>query len=426
MATSENQGSAGAIRDGYDVVVVGGGPAGATAATITAQHGHDVLLVDREVFPRFRIGESLMPATYWILERLGVLERMRESAFPKKYSVQFYSGDGRSAAPFYFSEFDGHESSQTWQVDRCAFDAMLLDNAVEHGVAVRQGVNVREVRFEGGRAVGVRIEDADGRSRSVDAKVVVDATGQNAMLSRKLGLRRVDPKLRHAAYYTRYRGARRGEGRDEGATLIYWTESERTWFWFIPLPSGVDSVGVVGPIEELRQSGETPKDVYERQLAQCPKLVERLGGAERLQEIDVIRDFSYVSNRIAGDGWVLAGDAFGFLDPMYSTGVFLAMQSGEFAADAIDDALRAGDPSGDRLGAHGDRYLAGMEAMRRLVYAYYDPEFHFAKFLKRFPDCRQPLVDLLVGNVYRRPTDGLFESMAEMCALPESRRLGTL
>ena len=403
-----------------EVIVIGGGPAGSTAATLIAREGRRVLLLDREEFPRFRVGESLMPASYWTLERLGVLDKMKASSYPRKHSVQFFSGSGRSSTPFYFSEIDAHESSVTWQVDRMAFDPMLLDNARDAGVEVRQKVNVKDVLQEGSRVTGVLAEDADGRREEIPARVVVDATGQTALISRKLGLKRVDPKLRHAAFFTRYRGALRDEGVDEGATLIMRTAENRSWFWYIPLPDDVVSVGVVGPVGHLMKGrAADPSLVYGEEVERCPALRARIEGAEQIRDVRVMRDFSYVSSRIAGDGWVLAGDAFGFLDPIYSAGVFLALKSGEFAADAILAAFEHDDFTATRLGSHGERYLAAMEALRRLIYAYYDETFSVARFLRDHPQFRGDVVNLLVGNVFRTSVEGLFEAMGRECELPE-------
>lgn len=408
----------------YDVIVIGGGPAGAAAATLTAQHGYRVLLLERSRFPRFKIGESLMPATYWTLERMGMLEKMKTSPFVRKHSVQFYGRTGRASAPFYFSETAPHESSVTWQVLRSDFDAMLLENAREHGVEVREQAAVKDVRFDGDRAVGVRVEFEGEGARDIPAKVIVDASGQSSLIARKLGLRRQDPELKKASLFTHFQGAYRDPGIDEGATLVLHTETADAWFWYIPLPDDRVSVGVVGGIDYLVTGrAADPQKVFDEEVAKCPPLPGRLEGAKQLFPVQATRDFSYKSSRIAGDGWVLVGDAFGFLDPIYSSGVFLALQSGEMAADAIHEALAAGDVSAARLGAFGPRFLAGMEAMRKLVYAFYEKDFSFAKFLGQFPEHRLDLIHLLVGNMFRQPIDGLFDAMGQMCRLPEESRL---
>jgi len=410
----------------HDVIVIGGGPGGAAAATLVAQRGHKVLLLERSAEPRFKIGESLMPATWSTFERMGMIPKLLASHFPRKYSVQFYSKSGKPSAPFYFQETNPHESSVTWQVLRSEFDSMLLDNAREHGAEVRRGVAVKDVIFEshpeGERAVGVKLDDGS----TLSSRVVVDATGRSAFLGRKLDLVKPDPELRKAALFTHYEGALRDPGIDEGATLVLYTrEAKNGWFWYIPLPEDKVSVGVVGSIEYLiaNRKGD-PQAVFDEEVAACPALVPRVRNARQTMPVQVLNDFSYRSSRIAGDGWVLVGDAFGFLDPIYSSGVFLALKSGELAADSIHEALEAGDPSAARLGAHGPEFLAGMEAMRKLVYAFYEPDFSFAKFLAQHPGCRVDLIHLLVGNVFR-PTNGLFGSMGQMVRLPEEARLET-
>ncbi|HSF42644.1 MAG TPA: NAD(P)/FAD-dependent oxidoreductase [Thermoanaerobaculia bacterium] len=406
----------------YDVIVIGGGPGGAAAATLTAQRGHRVLLLERAPAPRFKLGESLMPATYWTLERMGALAKMKESHFPKKYSVQFYGKSGKASSPFYFQETDPHESSQTWQVLRSEFDAMLLENAAEQGVDVRWGATVKDVLFDGDRALGVRADFGEG-DREVPAKVVVDASGQSSLIAKKLGLRQPDPELKKASFFTHFEGAYRDPGIDEGATLVLHTNDASAWFWYIPLPDNRVSVGVVGGLDALIAGRQgDPQKIFDEEVAKCPPLQQRIEGACQVFPVQAIRDFSYRSSRIAGDGWVLVGDAFGFLDPIYSSGVFLALKSGELAADSIHDALTAGDVSGEKLGAHGPGFLAGMEAMRKLVYAFYEEGFSFAQFLAKYPQHRLDIVHLLVGNV-SVPTNGLFKDMATMVRLPEEATL---
>jgi flavin-dependent dehydrogenase len=403
----------------HDVIVIGGGPGGAAASTLVAQRGHKVLLLERSAEPKFKIGESLMPATWSTFDRMGMIPKLKASHFVPKYSVQFYGKSGRASMPFYFQETDPNESSVTWQVLRSEFDAMLLENAQEHGVEVRRGVGVKDVLFDGERAVGVRLDSGD----TLSCRVVVDATGRSAFLGRKLGLMRPDPELRKAALFTHFKGALRDPGIDEGATLVLYTKDPGGWFWYIPLPDDIVSVGVVGSIDQLitNRKGD-PQAVFDEEVAGCPPLVPRVANARQAMPVQVLNDFSYRSSRIAGDGWVLVGDAFGFLDPIYSSGVFLALKGGELAADSIHAALEAGDVSAARLGAHGPKFLAGMEAMRKLVYAFYEPDFSFAKYLARHPDYRIDLIHMLVGNVFR-PSNGLFGSMGEMARLPEEAHL---
>ncbi|MDX1999696.1 MAG: NAD(P)/FAD-dependent oxidoreductase [Thermoanaerobaculia bacterium] len=398
-------------QDRYDAVIAGGGPAGAAAATVLAQRGHRVLLVERTAGPTFKIGESLMPVTYWTLQRLGVLAAMKASRFPKKYSVQFYTREGRPTMPFYFHETDPHESSQTWQVLRSEFDQLLLDNAAEHGVEVCRGLGVKNVLFDDADHVrGLALD----QGHEVATRAFVDATGQNALLARRLGLMSIEPHLRNASFFTHFEGAVRDPGKDEGATLVLHTEEARSWFWYIPLPDNRVSVGVVGPVDYLVTGRKgTPQEIFEQELARCPALQPRIADACQVFPMKALRDFSYKATRSAGDGWVLAGDALGFIDPIYSSGVFLALQSGEWVGDAVAEGLEAGDLSAARLSEPGTRLIEGVEAMRRLVYAFYDPDFSFSMFLKQFPEVRGELIDMLVGNVFRKPIHNVLAALSE-------------
>jgi geranylgeranyl reductase family protein len=404
----------------YDVIVIGGGPSGSTVAALTAAGGLRVLLVDREKFPRFRIGESLMPATYWSFERLGVLDKLRASSFPRKHSVQFFSKSGKGSQPYYFSRVEPNTSAQTWQVRRRDFDHLLLQNAADKGVDVFEGTRVHDVLMESGRATGVDIECADGERRTINARVVVDATGQSALLAKKLRLRRTDPHMQHCAFFSRFKGAHRDPGIDEGATLVLRTQNDHAWFWYIPQPDDVVSIGVVGPVEHLvKGRSKDPETVFAEEVAACKPLQERIANATQEHEIRVLKDFSYASRQIAGDGWVLVGDAFGFIDPIYSSGVFLALKGGEMAADSILEGFASDDLSAAQLGKHGAEFVAGMDALRKLVYAYYDADFSIAEFLKVYPEQRDNVTHLLIGNVFRKDVAPLLRAMDEYRELPK-------
>ena len=417
-------------RHNYDIIVIGGGPAGSTVATLVAEQGHRVLLLEREAEPTFKIGESLIPATYWTFKRLGMLGKLRASHFPQKYSVQFYSRTGKASSPFYFFQTNPHESAVTWQVLRSEFDEMLLDNAEEKGVEVRRGIGVREVLFEGDTATGVVIQGANGTRETLNASVIVDSTGQRSLIGRQLDLNTTEVNLKKASLFTHYEGGYRDEGIDEGATLILHTEEKDSWFWSIPLPYNHTSIGVVGELGYLLQNRRDAngrldaQKIFTEELAKCPPLQRRLEGATQLFPIQSTKDFSYRANRIAGNNWVLVGDAFGFLDPVYSTGLFLALKSGEMAADAIIEAFRKDDFSEAQLGSFGPAFVNGMEAFRKLVYAFYTKEFSFARFLSQYPEHQGGIVDILSGDVFRKDVTHIFPAMAEMCPFPPEMPLG--
>jgi flavin-dependent dehydrogenase len=402
----------------YDVIVIGAGPAGCTVGTLVAEAEHHVLILERSSFPRFHIGESLVPETYWTLKRLGLLEQLRKSAFPKKFSVQFVTETGKESAPFYFDEHKPHESSQTWQVIRGEFDRMLLDNAVAKGVTARTDAQVLDVLFEEDRAVGVKLQLGYGDEkiiREITAKVVVDATGQSAFLANRLGLKTPDERLKKGTVWTYFQGAHRDSGKDEGATIILQTEGKKTWFWYIPLQDDVVSVGCTGGMNYMFGNNQsTPERIFNVELDRCIGMQRRLKNASRCTDYFTTKDFSYRSKKAAGWGWVIVGDAFGFIDPVYSTGVFLAFKSGEFAADAIVEAFKKNEFSGDILGNWYEKYTEGLELFRKLVYAFYTPGFSFGEFLREHPEYKSNLVDVLIGDVFKPGVGEMFDVMGEI------------
>jgi flavin-dependent dehydrogenase len=396
-----------------DVIVIGGGPAGAAAATILAQHGLSVRLFEREKGARFHIGESLMPDTYWTLRRMGVLEKIKASKFTKKYSVQFVTDTGKESQPFYFFENNPHEASQTWQVVRSEFDKMLLDNASDLGADIQYGCRVMDAIFEGDRCVGVKVQGPDGTINDVFAKVVVDASGQSLVLGSRLKIKVPDPNLRKASVWAYFKGASREAGLDEGATLVLQTEGKKGWFWYIPLQDNIVSVGVVGSLEDMFADKRSHEEIFERELNRCPAAKKRVSVGERVSGYYSTKDFSYKCSQVAGNGWVLVGDAFGFLDPIYSSGVFLALKSGEMAADAIAEGLKKNNTSAEQLGKWGPQFIQGMDRMKRLVYAFYEG-FSFGGFIRKNPDMKRHVIDLLVGDLFKDSVDTVVEPMEMM------------
>jgi len=397
-----------------EVVVIGGGPSGATAATLLAQQGRSVRVYERERFPRYHVGESLIPETFGVLERLGILPHLRSGPFVEKHSVQFVSEHGRLSEPFYFADYKAHESSRTWQVTRQEFDCLMLDNARRHGVEVREGVRVLEVLFEGERAVGVRTLDESGIEEEVRCRVVVDAAGQSGLILDRLGLRQWDPVLKKAAVWTYFKGAARESGRDAGATLVMQTAGKVGWFWYIPLQNDITSVGVVAPFDHLFKNRDT-KDleaIFTDEVTRCPGVQPRIAGAERVGPYRAAKEYSYRSSEVAGDGWVLVGDAFGFLDPLYSSGILLALKSGALAADAIAAGLTSGDTSAAALGSWGPDYVAGMERMRKLVCGFYDG-LNFGQLVRNHGEAKPLITDILIGDIFKGDIDALWPLVDE-------------
>src|SRR5262245_6629552 len=311
----------------------------------------------------------------------------------------------------------------TWQVWRGEFDAMLLDNARKKGAEVRQGVAVRDIIMDGDRVVGVRADSGNGGFEEIRAKVVVDASGRDSMLSRRFGWRDRDKDLNKIAVWSYWKGAHRDPGLDEGATTVAYVP-QKGWFWYIPLHSDIVSVGVVGEPSYLYRDTRDPNEIYERELAGCSWIRDHVKTGVQCEPVRVTGEYTYHSKKIGGDGFCLVGDAFAFLDPLFSTGVFLALKSGEMAADTLHEVLCAGRPV---TAATFEPYYAkqrhAVMSFRRLVRAFYNLTFSFREFLQVYPDLHPLIVDTLVGNVFNDLTP-LFDALEEYQERPERELIG--
>jgi flavin-dependent dehydrogenase len=412
------------MKETYDAIIIGGGPAGASTASILGESGHRVLVLEREKFPRYHVGESLIPFTFGPLERLGMIPKMRSSCFTKKYSVSFVQPDGHRSQPFYFfNRYDRETVAQTWQVTRADFDLMLLDHARERGVEVREETSVQTLLTEDGRVVGVESVDKAGNVSRDYARITVDATGKEAFASKQRGWRVNDPYLNKIAIWTYYKGSKRGEGIDEGATTVAFVP-EKGWFWHIPLQNDMVSVGVVAEGKYLTRGGvKEPRAMFEREVGENLWIKDRLSSGECTGEFWVTSEYSRHSRYCASPGLLLVGDAFAFLDPVFSSGVMLALKSGVLAGDAIHEGLLAGDLSPARFASYGAQIREGVENMRKLVYAFYNVNFSFKDVVMRYPEAGDLITDCLSGDL-NRDYSKLWSWISEFAPLPETLPYG--
>ncbi len=381
-----------------------------------ARAGRKVILIDKVRHPRYHIGESLIPFCWYTLERLGLARRLEQSRCVKKFSVQFVGTSGADTRPFYFFEHLHHSSSVAWQVLRSDFDRMLIDNARASGVEIIEGERAERMLLNGEAVIGAATRDESGVQRERHATLTIDASGRDALSPAQFGWRILDEELNRFALWTYFRGALRDPGIDAGATTVA-SVPGGGWFWYIPLHEDIISVGVVQKKEHLFQPGdggsqEALEHMYWRQVKSNPWVERHLAIGERCDVFRVTNEYSYRSRHCSRDGLVLAGDALSFLDPIFSSGVYLALRMGELVAEASISALAAGDVSAGRFADYGATVSAGVHAIRRLVYSFYAPDFSFGQAIKRDPASRVDISDLLIGNFFR-DYDPFFSLVAE-------------
>jgi len=385
-----------------DVAVIGGGPGGSTAAALLARRGFKVIALEKEHHPRFHIGESLLPMNLPLFERLGVLDKVRAMGVFKS-GADFEADNERGYSTYAFSRAIGDSPPHAYQVWRQDFDQMLYQHARECGADAREGHEVRALEQKGPRESRLEVRTDDGRGYSIQARYVIDASGRDAFLSARRKLRRKSDQHQSAAIFGHFRGAMRRSGEDAGNISIY--GFEHGWMWMIPLPGGVMSVGAVCRPGYLKQrKGRTVEFLLDT-LKRSPALWRRVEHAELIgNEVRVTGNYSYDSARMGGPGWVLIGDAFAFLDPVFSSGVYLAMTGAEQAAGMVDAALREPAREAALMRRMEKRQRAGIARFSFFIYRFNGPVM---RQMFRQPrntwQLEQGVISMLAGDLFDSP-----------------------
>ncbi|WP_281240941.1 NAD(P)/FAD-dependent oxidoreductase [Actinopolyspora mzabensis] len=360
-------------------MTVGGGPAGSATAALLAMRGHRVLLLEREKFPRYHIGESLITGALPTLEELGLLSRMDAMGFTRKYGGTLLWGKNQGTWGFRFAESALYDYA--YQVHRADFDALLLERARELGVSVVEEATVKEPVLDGERVVGVDYVDSDGRDVTVNCRMLLDASGQHRLIGRHFDLVEWYDDLRNIAMWSYFQGCNLYSGTRAGDIV---SENRPSgWFWFIPLADGTSSVGYVTPIDEYKSSGLSPKSLFLRELESTQEIRSLTESARRVSDFRVTRDWSYTCDRFHGPGWALVGDAAAFVDPLLSTGVTLALRGARALADAVHESVADPGAEQEALDHYESNYRKFLESILEFVRFFYDRTKHKEEYWEK-------------------------------------------
>ncbi len=351
----------------YDVAIIGGGPAGSTAAALLALADRRVIVLERDKFPRFHIGESLLPFSMKAFSRLGLHEKFKRAGFMEKFGGEMCSACASDSVKFYFEDGFRSQTDHSYQVTRAEFDKVLLDHAREKGAEVREETSVDQIDFARDE---VRLTTSAGEVR---AKYVIDASGRNSIIGAKFKLKKNYNHLQKFSVFAHYDGVVRPEGRD--GTLTKMVRALDRWFWIIPLSETRTSIGVVLDADVFKKAKLSPEEFLEQAIAEQPVLMQRMQLAERVSPVNVAADFSYRSSHLTGDRWMLAGDAAGFIDPVFSSGVFLAVLGGEQCADILHEVLDHPARKRRLFKRYAKSINRAMDVYLRFVNAWYSQEF---------------------------------------------------
>jgi FADH2-dependent halogenase len=358
--------------DVFDAIVIGCGPGGSSATTFLARAGKRVLVLEKEFFPRFHIGESLLPCNMTIFRDMGVLPELQAAGFSRKFGAQFELGNGSIGTRFVFRQGKFNREPEAIQVERATFDHVLMKHARASGADVREGWTVGKFDSDAG-GVNVEARDPDGKTHHFRAAYLIDASGRSNLTGNQENLREMHPQWKKLAVFGHFENVVLDSGEAKTDTLIVRLEDK--WFWIIPLTAEKTSVGLVLDKDEFSKSNGSPQEIFQRWIESSPPIKDRMKNARRIGELQTTTDFSYYNRRLVGDRLLRVGDAAGFMDPIFSAGVFLAMWSGKIAAEVLEKSLARGRPNKRLFVKYEKRVRNGLMFYWRVVENYYTTPF---------------------------------------------------